>query len=193
MLALGDVDGAGETARRYAIVNNGLANWPPLAGGPLESKGTIRVQWCHGAPGIVTSLGALLDEELAGAGGELTWRAGPLAKGAGLCHGTAGNGYAFLTLFERSGDERWLGRARRSPAAIARRALAGGSRHRPIQPLDGRPRDRTLFCRLPRRARRVAAALAPRAQQDREGRDHDERDPNGIDPGLQLTWPSLIT
>jgi hypothetical protein len=34
------------------------------------------------------------------AGGELTWRAGPLAKGANLCHGTAGNGYAFLALFE---------------------------------------------------------------------------------------------
>ena len=55
----------------------------------------------------------LLDEDLALAGGELTWRAGPLAKGASLCHGTAGNGYAFLTLFERTGDERWLDRARR--------------------------------------------------------------------------------
>ena len=32
----------------------------------------------------------LLDEELAVAGGELTWRAGPLRKGASLCHGTAG-------------------------------------------------------------------------------------------------------
>jgi lantibiotic modifying enzyme len=47
------------------------------------------------------------------AGGELTWRAGPLVKGAGLCHGTAGNGYAFLKLFARTGDERWLERARR--------------------------------------------------------------------------------
>jgi hypothetical protein len=46
------------------------------------------------------------------AGGELTWRAGPLAKGAGLCHGTAGNGYAFLKLFARTQDELWLERAR---------------------------------------------------------------------------------
>ena len=61
---------------------------------------------------IVTSLGHLLDEDLALAGGELTWRAGPLAKGANLCHGTAGNGYAFLVLFERTGDEQWLTRAR---------------------------------------------------------------------------------
>jgi hypothetical protein len=33
-----------------------------------------------------------LDELLLGAG-ETTWAAGPLAKGPGLCHGTAGNGY----------------------------------------------------------------------------------------------------
>jgi hypothetical protein len=50
--------------------------------------------------------------ELLIAGGELTWRAGPLLKGPGICHGTAGNGYAFLKLFERTGDELWLERAR---------------------------------------------------------------------------------
>jgi lantibiotic modifying enzyme len=36
----------------------------------------------------------------------------PLGKGAGLCHGTAGNGYAFLKLFQRTQDEMWLERAR---------------------------------------------------------------------------------
>jgi len=33
-------------------------------------------------------------------------------KGAGICHGTAGNGYALLKTFERTGDELWLERAR---------------------------------------------------------------------------------
>jgi len=33
--------------------------------------------------------------------------------GAAICHGTAGNGYALLKTFERTGDERWLDRARR--------------------------------------------------------------------------------
>ena len=33
-------------------------------------------------------------------------------KGANLCCRTAGNGYAFLTLFARTGDERSLARAR---------------------------------------------------------------------------------
>jgi Lanthionine synthetase C-like protein len=65
---------------------------------------------------MVTSLAGLpADDEtdrLLMAGGELTWRAGPLAKGVGLCHGTAGNAYALLAPHSRSGDERWLQRAR---------------------------------------------------------------------------------
>jgi len=117
VLALGDFEGAVETARRYALVEDGLANWPPYIDG--VRNGTIRTQWCHGAPGMITSLGGVLDEDLALAGGELTWQAGPLVKGATLCHGTAGNGYAFLTLFERTGDELWLDRARRFAAHAA--------------------------------------------------------------------------
>ena len=44
---------------------------------------------------------------LAASAGELIWRAGPIRKGAGLCHGTAGNGFAFLKLLHATGDERW--------------------------------------------------------------------------------------
>jgi hypothetical protein len=113
-LALGDVADVSETLRRFAVEEDGLVNWPALAEMQLSANrdGQIRTQWCHGAPGIVGTLGHLLDEDLAIAGGELTWRAGPLRKGANLCHGTAGNGYAFLALLERTGDERWLTRAR---------------------------------------------------------------------------------
>ncbi len=99
-----------------AFVENGLANWPPEPRAALENaRGEIRVQWCHGAPGIVVAAAPYLDEELVRAGAELTWRAGAHrdAKGAGICHGTAGNGYALLAAFERTGDERWLERARR--------------------------------------------------------------------------------
>ena len=91
--------------------------------------GQIRTQWCHGAPGIVATLAHLLDEELAVAGGELTWRAGPLSKGANLCHGTAGNGYAFLALHERTGDERWLTRARAFAMHAARQVEQSRSDH----------------------------------------------------------------
>jgi lanthionine synthetase-like protein len=115
VLALGDVADVSETLQRFAVEEDGLVNWPPLAGerlGEGSRDGQIRMQWCHGAPGIVATLAHMLDEELAVAGGELTWRAGPLRKGANLCHGTAGNGYAFLALLERTGDELWLTRAR---------------------------------------------------------------------------------
>lgn len=114
-LALGDLPDVSETLRPFAVEEDGLVNWLPYAGMErLESHrdGEIRMQWCHGAPGIVATLASFLDEELAVAGGELTWRAGPPKKGAGLCHGTAGNGYAFLALLARTGDERWLTRAR---------------------------------------------------------------------------------
>ena len=115
VLALGNVAAVPETLERFAVEEDGLVNWPPLAGRGLvdaNRDGQIRTQWCNGAPGIVATLAHLLDEELAVMAGELTWRAGPLRKGANLCHGTAGNGYAFLALLERTRDERWLTRAR---------------------------------------------------------------------------------
>ncbi len=67
---------------------------------------------------MVIALGALCDgsepafDTLMLQAGELIWLAGPLRKGAGLCHGTAGNGYALLRLFAQTQDERWLVRAR---------------------------------------------------------------------------------
>jgi lanthionine synthetase-like protein len=134
VLALGDDPLAAGVARKFAVVEDGLANWSPVAGADLVRNDTIRTQWCHGAPGMITSLGDRLDEDLALAGGELTWRAGPIAKGANLCHGTAGNGYAFLTLLARTGDERWLARARafamHAAAQVERaRAEHGRGRH----------------------------------------------------------------
>jgi hypothetical protein len=99
-----------------AVVDDGLANWPTRVGrGLVAPDGEIRVQWCAGAPGIVIAAADYLDEELLLAGAELPWRTGPssLDKGPGICHGTAGNGYAFLKTFARTQDERWLERARR--------------------------------------------------------------------------------
>ena len=89
-------------------------NWPAKAGD--EAQPTL-VQYCHGAPGMVTSLA---DPRIAGpeltalleAGGSLTWAAGPLAKGSNLCHGTGGNGFAFLKLFALTGDPVWRDHAR---------------------------------------------------------------------------------
>jgi lantibiotic modifying enzyme len=99
-----------------AVLEGDLANWPPRPRPELPGPdGQIRVQWCAGGPGIVNAACGYLDEELLLAGAELPWQTGPpnLEKGPGICHGTAGNGYAFLKVFARTGDESWLDRSRR--------------------------------------------------------------------------------
>jgi hypothetical protein len=90
---------------RATTREDGLANW--------SSEG--KLQWCAGAPGIVSAARDYLDEELLLAGAELVWRAGPpgAEKGHGICHGTSGNGFALLAAFERTQDALWLERARR--------------------------------------------------------------------------------
>jgi lantibiotic modifying enzyme len=113
------------TTLATATREGALANWTPTWG---PSRPGILVQWCHGAPGFVTSLATLDDprlDEVLLAAGELIWMAGPLAKGAGFCHGTAGNGFAFLKLFARFGEPRWLERAR----AFAMHAIAQNEAH----------------------------------------------------------------
>ena len=76
--------------------------------------------WCNGASGRL-GYDSLADfpcdmepdmDELLIRAGITTWNAGPLRKGYGLCHGTAGNGYAFLKLHRRTGDQIRLGHAR---------------------------------------------------------------------------------
>jgi Lanthionine synthetase C-like protein len=90
---------------RLATREDGLANW----------HGEGKLQWCAGAPGVVSSARDYLDEELLLGGAELVWQAGPPGseKGHSICHGTSGNGFALLAAFERTGNELWLERARR--------------------------------------------------------------------------------
>ncbi|MBQ0958289.1 LanC-like protein [Ideonella sp. 4Y11] len=108
------IDTLSRTARREGA----LANWPPGLYTPRPGGALALLQWCHGAPGILCAMNALpsnLDAEfeaLLAAAGEAIWQAGPLAKGPGVCHGTAGNALALLALHARQGDERWLQRAR---------------------------------------------------------------------------------
>ena len=80
---------------------------------------SIVVQHCNGAPGIINCLADFpLDARwpvaaLLKQAGELVWDAGPPVKFPSLCHGAAGSGYAFLKLYERTGDDKWLNRARK--------------------------------------------------------------------------------
>jgi Lanthionine synthetase C-like protein len=106
---------------RAANREDGLANW--------SSDG--KLQWCAGAPGVVSAARSYLDEELLLAGAELVWRAGAPGeeKGHGICHGTSGNGFALLAAFERTQDELWLGRARRFAVHALAQAVRTTSRY----------------------------------------------------------------
>ena len=120
------------TQSRRTSSRTGRRWWRWTASEAVATGGSV-LQWCHGAPGVVASLAPVAPndaehERLLLAGGELTWRAGPLVKGSNLCHGTAGNGYAFLALFKRTRDELWLGRAR----AFAMHAVAQVARERAV-------------------------------------------------------------
>ncbi len=127
------VERATHTLRSIALRDGDLVNWLPHVGPARRGREKILVQWCHGAPGMILGLSRLprtgeVDELLAG-GAELTWRAGPLAKGPGICHGTAGNGYAFLAMYTRTGDARWLDRARQFAMHALRQVRAASSEY----------------------------------------------------------------
>jgi hypothetical protein len=124
-----------DALRAGAIGSEEGINWPVSA----DASGTRRlVQWCHGAGGIVAALGdsprtgseasEQLDALLLRAG-ELVWEAGPVAKGPGVCHGTSGNGYAFLALYRRTGDAVWRERARRFATHAIGQWQRGRERH----------------------------------------------------------------
>lgn len=116
--------------QRTALRDGRLANWMPVH----DPSGTLPhlplLQDCHGAPGVISRLAGMKGgsewNELLDGAGELVWAAGPLAKGPGLCHGTAGNGWAFLKLYKRTGQDLWLARAR----AFAMHALDQVARER---------------------------------------------------------------
>lgn len=118
-----------------------LVNWPVLTDREILARWARQgrrplVQDCHGAPGIVCRLAGVpqMSDSLLRAAGELTWHAGPLAKGPSLCHGTAGSALACLTLWQRLQDPVWLQRARQLALHAAgqvedSRAQHGQGRH----------------------------------------------------------------
>ena len=102
------------TVERTAVWEDLTVNWHPQLLHARDARPHL-MQFCHGSPGFVICLADLPSASLDAillAAGEATWIAGPLTKGSNLCHGTGGNGYAFLKLYQRTGDARWLERAR---------------------------------------------------------------------------------
>ncbi|XP_034057204.1 lanC-like protein 2 isoform X2 [Gymnodraco acuticeps] len=84
----------------------------------LSNESDRLVQWCHGAPGVIHTLlmaHQVFQEEKylkeASDCSEVIWQRGFLRKGYGLCHGTAGNGFIFLSLYRRTKERKYLFRA----------------------------------------------------------------------------------
>ena len=129
-LVRGFADRALATLLASALRDGDAVNWHPMIDAARVAGRLPPVQDCHGAPGIVCRLASMPRDaawdELLTAAGELSWRAGPLVKGASLCHGTAGSAMACLKLFRRFADQRWLDRAR----ALAMHAIGQVERHR---------------------------------------------------------------
>ncbi len=143
------VDSAAALARA-ATREDGLANW--------SSEG--KLQWCAGAPGVVSAARDYLDEELLLAGAELVWRAGPPGTEKGprnLPRHLRQRLRAARGL--RANPGRAVARSRaplRGPRARTGRAPA-----RPLLALHRRSRHGALRRRLPRRRRALPGARAP--------------------------------
>ncbi|KFV50828.1 LanC-like 1, partial [Tyto alba] len=89
-------------------------NYPPC----IDDTRDLLVHWCHGAPGVIYMLvqaykvfgeQQYLNDALQCA--EVIWQHGLLKKGYGLCHGTAGNAYGFLALYNLTQNMKYLYRA----------------------------------------------------------------------------------
>mmetsp|Transcript_89525 Transcript_89525/g.239390 ORF Transcript_89525/g.239390 Transcript_89525/m.239390 type:complete len:219 (+) Transcript_89525:3-659(+) len=93
------------------------------------------VHFCHGAPGVIPMLLKAWKElrrqdclEAALRAGDVIWQRGLLRKGPGICHGVAGNGYAFLSLFRATGDPKHLHRALQFGVFLFSKRAQKGSR-----------------------------------------------------------------
>lgn len=105
---------------------------------PLRVPTTTNlVQWCHGAPGFTALLltyagdssviedsegrsenilgsspaGAAILNTIIQETVKVIWQRGVLRKGCSICHGTAGNGYSFLSAYLHTKDETYLTKA----------------------------------------------------------------------------------
>ncbi|MCP4476377.1 MAG: hypothetical protein GY821_17815 [Gammaproteobacteria bacterium] len=93
-----------QTLMKTAQVEVDYANWLPCLGKARPGRETPVLHICHGAPGTVIAtadmwpLASPAYQKLMLQAANLIWQAGPLKKPWGLCHGTAGNGYALLKL-----------------------------------------------------------------------------------------------
>ncbi|KAL5581801.1 hypothetical protein UlMin_014243 [Ulmus minor] len=121
-LMLDDVEDVKGTLR-YMISNRG--NYPSSE---EDKRRDVLVHWCHGAPGIALTLvkaaKVFRDEDFLNAAidaAEVVWNRG-LLKRVGICHGISGNAYVFLSLYQLTGNAKFLYRAKAFASFLLDRA-----------------------------------------------------------------------
>ncbi|KAG4165050.1 hypothetical protein ERO13_A13G056100v2 [Gossypium hirsutum] len=125
-----------------------------LAGGNYpaseqDRKSDVLVHWCHGAPGIALTLVKAAevfgdDEFLEAAvdAAKVVWNRG-LLKRVGICHGISGNAYVFLSLYRKTGNVKFLYRAKAFACFLldqAHKLISNGEMHggdRPYSLFEG--------------------------------------------------------
>uniref|UniRef100_A0A0K8TK76 LanC-like protein 3 homolog n=1 Tax=Tabanus bromius TaxID=304241 RepID=A0A0K8TK76_TABBR len=102
----------------YVSLQDQEGNFPVALEDLKTGREKRLVHWCHGAPGAIYLLiKAYLQFkspkylEAAARATDLIWKKGLLRKGPGICHGVAGNGYAFLVMYRLTNDDKYLYRA----------------------------------------------------------------------------------
>ena len=92
-------------------------NFPSSISGSSAPTNDKLLHWCHGAPGVIHLLLRAHkiwphneDSYLLRANrcGEAIWKRGLLKKGYGICHGIAGNTYAFLGFWKATNKAKYL-------------------------------------------------------------------------------------
>lgn len=89
-------------------------NFPACLGPDTDTL----IHWCHGAPGLIYTMieayNTFGDEKYFIAAkrcADVIWDRGLLIKGYGICHGVAGNAYAFLAMYQLTQNKLYLYRA----------------------------------------------------------------------------------
>lgn len=93
------------------------------------------IHWCHGCSGaiyVLTKAYLIFKDESYLRGcrkcADSIWRHGLLRKGPGICHGIAGNGYAFLLMYRLTGERKYLYRAAKFTEFLTSDTFLDGAR-----------------------------------------------------------------
>uniref|UniRef100_A0A182P589 LanC-like protein 3 homolog n=1 Tax=Anopheles epiroticus TaxID=199890 RepID=A0A182P589_9DIPT len=96
-----------------------------------DSTNRMLVHWCHGCAGAIYLFAKAFlifrEEKYLDCCRQCAnqiWHHGLLRKGPGICHGVAGNGYAFLLMYRLTGEKAYLYRASKFAEFLSSNAFA---------------------------------------------------------------------